>query len=902
MENVHFVSASAGSGKTYTLTDKMVEMVNGGYKPENFILTTFTKAAAAEFKEKIRVKFYEKGVDAAGLDNATVGTIHSVAQQFLTKYWYLLGISPEMSVITDDDKAFYMNQTLKQCVDKDTLRFFNGLVDKFKITREEGGITISDYDYWKRDLEKLISSMVNYNVSDFDSQVEKSKELLAEICRMAKEEGRRMYYEMPKKDDVKYSVQCVYDSVDSTDGRVNKEAKKAILRRLLSDLESWDGVSPFVLKEVTDVMLDTKKVNIPSLRKLCEGQFVPFEDFKANFFRVKQVYEIFEKYIDNIFSIAKEWNERYDAYKKENRMLDFSDLEKLFMQLLDNDEVVGSIKEKYKVVMVDEFQDCSPLQVAIFRKLAALVEHNIWVGDLKQAIYGFRGTDVGLIEDVLASIKNKSILDTSWRSAPSLVEFANNVFSYAFKVHNKMPEETVKLKVADKNKDMDGKLANWHFVVERADDRFNALVSRLRKFKEDENLQWKDIAVLACYNDGVRKIADKLKAAGIPVNALSDKDSEKSPMDAVVQAIFSIAADKDNELSKAIVMQYLGGESIAEIMKRVYTSESCIMPLTDLITRKAEELGMQPLSDFVESMFVELGIGDMLQVGGLGNSREVYNALQWYENKAIAYEERCSVMGLACSLTGFVESLKASGGSNPSDDDGVTVATYHKSKGLEWRAVILWDLNKDYMQDDSKYIAGVNLIRDGNYCAIRLVPGFLFNVADDSYKENGTYRQLHNASLKEGVRLLYVGVTRAKQFLITITAEKDRKKKYGLEWFAAVMNSTVLADQLKIPVEECTLVDPEQVTETPDTVQVLAKTGQSEAYEPLYLQPSKMQFYGKVEVCQPIKFGDRVQVKGEDSSIGDCIHHFMQLYGNDLERNRQLLERLAVSYGVSVDC
>ncbi|MBR6541047.1 MAG: UvrD-helicase domain-containing protein, partial [Bacteroidales bacterium] len=106
LNNVEFVSASAGSGKTFTLTEKMAELVKGGLKPENFILTTYTRAAASEFKEKVRSKFYERRLSVTGLDNAVVGTIHSVAHQFLMQYWYLLGISPEISILTDEDKSF----------------------------------------------------------------------------------------------------------------------------------------------------------------------------------------------------------------------------------------------------------------------------------------------------------------------------------------------------------------------------------------------------------------------------------------------------------------------------------------------------------------------------------------------------------------------------------------------------------------------------------------------------------------------------------------------------------------------------------------------------------------------------------------------------------------------------
>ena len=111
MERVTYISAGAGSGKTYTLTHLLAEHIAGRRKdkegkwvpceqvdPEKVILTTYTKKAAAEFREKAKSVLYEEGKndtvfhEAAGrLDQACIGTVHSVANSFVQKYWYFLG-------------------------------------------------------------------------------------------------------------------------------------------------------------------------------------------------------------------------------------------------------------------------------------------------------------------------------------------------------------------------------------------------------------------------------------------------------------------------------------------------------------------------------------------------------------------------------------------------------------------------------------------------------------------------------------------------------------------------------------------------------------------------------------------------------------------------------------------
>ena len=115
MRNVEYISASAGSGKTYTLTHRLADAIRDHeIAPEQVILTTYTVKAAAEFREKAKAALHEAGLhnEAIRLDQAMIGTVHSVADAFIHQYWYRLGISPELNVMTDEDKDFFINQSL----------------------------------------------------------------------------------------------------------------------------------------------------------------------------------------------------------------------------------------------------------------------------------------------------------------------------------------------------------------------------------------------------------------------------------------------------------------------------------------------------------------------------------------------------------------------------------------------------------------------------------------------------------------------------------------------------------------------------------------------------------------------------------------------------------------------
>ncbi|MDO5764202.1 MAG: UvrD-helicase domain-containing protein, partial [Elusimicrobiales bacterium] len=134
MKNITYISASAGSGKTYTLTKRLAEMIlQGQVRANEVILTTFTNQAAAELKEKAQSELYAQGLHeaAAQLDEAMIGTVHGVANAFINKYWFYLGLSPQMCVLAEEDVAFYLNQSLAGLPEPEEMDFFHKFRTEF---------------------------------------------------------------------------------------------------------------------------------------------------------------------------------------------------------------------------------------------------------------------------------------------------------------------------------------------------------------------------------------------------------------------------------------------------------------------------------------------------------------------------------------------------------------------------------------------------------------------------------------------------------------------------------------------------------------------------------------------------------------------------------------------------
>ncbi len=139
----------------------------------------------------------------------------------------------------------------------------------------------------------------------------------------------------------------------------------------------------------------------------------------------------------------------YEKAKQKGGLLDFADQESLLLKGLEISSVQKRFKEQFRVLMVDEFQDTSPLQLSLFLKISALVEKVIWVGDSKQAIYGFRGSDAQLIDTVTTALnkpESNDILKSSYRSTPDLVTLVNELFLPQFlKGSNSLSKEEIVL-------------------------------------------------------------------------------------------------------------------------------------------------------------------------------------------------------------------------------------------------------------------------------------------------------------------------------------------------------------------------------------------------------------------------------------------------------------------------
>ena len=321
MKNTTFVSAGAGSGKTYRLTQDIARMIaDGKCHAEEIILTTFTEAAARELREKVRSTLYSKGLyeAAMNIDNAAIGTIHSIAYQFVSRYWYLLGISANVSIMDDEGSKFCISQSLASLPTEEDLWLFDNTCKSFNLTIER--TSQLDFGFWKRELKNIIDKTVELCISE--SQLEEakaeSKKLINEVI------GFCDHFDIG--DDKIFELKQLAENILAED--VLPQTNRGKIEPKMPALRAYGGIS------------DESKPIASILGLASEIAAITNKSIKANYAlgmafaaeladqvpRSVQVKTIIESYIDTIFRLAIQWKKEYEEFKHKRCLLDFGDL------------------------------------------------------------------------------------------------------------------------------------------------------------------------------------------------------------------------------------------------------------------------------------------------------------------------------------------------------------------------------------------------------------------------------------------------------------------------------------------------------------------------------------------------------------------------------------------------
>ena len=819
MKNVTYISAGAGSGKTYTLTTKLAELVAKDksdpehVEPEQVILTTFTVKAANEFKEKAKAELYKKGKydEASRLDSALMGTIDSVATSLIQKYWYAIGMSPKQGVMDDSAKATYINQSIANIPTDDDLHFFARFRKAFNIVDSDAH---PNDNFWKDHLKDIVEKSISFDITDYTKSVEESLGILWKLCN-----GAHIHIEHGQRIAV---LEALYTQVEgcreSGKKKTTLEAIDTLQKhsRYMDDIEWYSefarllGGAPAPPKNA---------VPIPILENARQNA--------ADLWRSQEVYDLQEKYIQTIFRLAKEWNEQYTQYKLNKRIVDFSDIEHYMHKLLQDKEVAEEIGRTYTHLFVDEFQDCSPIQVKIFMALADVVKQSYWVGDTKQAIYGFRGSDTALTKAVADAIaKNEGVdgchtqtLKESWRSVPALVNVCNKAFVEIFRpVFGDKTEKQVLLEPAmiSHPEKFDVSLAErakcplrYLNITKKRSSRspklnVNDVAQYIKEVLDKEQVIPSDIAVLGRTGFDLDDVQDALANLGVACDreTILNKESKACQL---MMALTTLTVNPQDDLAKAeiayMTQDNMGvGAIIDSKLEYNDTPKEQRNPWlgeTEMIKRVnalRPHVMYQGIGALMETLAVELDVKNIMERWDtpIEDSMTDVKALI---AAAKQYEDRSSELAQPATPSGFSAFLDENEVKLPFTGKGVRLLTMHGAKGLEWKYVfLLMDETLEPMSVLKRELYGIHHFHPEAPSAenlypkmsIRLMP-WVFGSHNSNVPESIAnilfasehYEKLRKHCLEESARLLYVGMTRAAEVLVLVPwfAKKE------FDWF-----------------------------------------------------------------------------------------------------------------------
>ncbi len=850
------VAAGAGSGKTTVLAERVVRRIKDGASISDFLISTFTVASAADLKIKIgnqisnlianepTNKHYRR--QQILLNTASIGTIASLCLKQVQQSAAVLNI-PAESRICDDAMA---EALLKECAeraldmlceeDSETARL---LLKQFASFKSDSALIKTAYELYPK-----IRSYPFYK-DWMDAQVKKCFNDVALI------ESNRYFDSDDGKTVRSLLMKLIAEArlaIASVQSIAETDIESNFADTVLGYIDGFDAglkVSFESFCDFVSIKRQSKPIKTSKEFTACYGSFkasyidniVKYkrgkEELKEEYRRIAVLTEALCKYLTLIDKL-------YTEEKRRRALLDFADSEQLFFTLIAEKSEDAYIKTsvgrqlsaRYTDVFIDEYQDISPLQDAIFKVIGE--GKRFMVGDAKQSIYGFRNAYPDLFMSYRDSFADadsngtnaRVFLNENFRCDKSIIDFANLVFDKTYTVRTADTDYTTERLVMGKDKEKDKGSKVLVTVFENRDtdsyEESEYIAEQILKLRQSGS-QYSEMAVLYRSVTGVNKLTDTLRRYGIPYSHIDTKEQLFSTPEVLLATALLRTVDNPTEdiALAAVLRSPLFGFTAEELFVIRSFGETLYADICSYAEGKKYSLKKTKLEKtvFVEKPKVKrpknpaLAAKCRLFIKKLNEYRSkslimpvhellmyMYEDLHFFafatEGKEDAYmanlysfytlaksAEEHSYKGLSVFMD-YIARLKESDASpkTPPSTAGeaVSLLTIHKSKGLEFDTVFLYGLGRRKQKGDR-----INT-------AVDYKGGISFDLATES--KGGKSKTLHKEALRyikarattaEELRLLYVAFTRARNnLIITVSGERTLEdfEKYSSDNYVTV--------------------------------------------------------------------------------------------------------------------
>ncbi|MEB1809076.1 MAG: UvrD-helicase domain-containing protein [Bacillaceae bacterium] len=922
--NTNFlVEAGAGSGKTFSLVQRMANLVTTGtYEIREIVAITFTRKAADELKERFQTELEKrrKGITdvvvkerieraLADFDQCYLGTVHSFCARLLRERPVEAGLDFDFKELDEQEDKLIADEAWERYINDIRLKSPEKLDELSEL-----GIDVASLRANLHELREYADVVWFYEETERPDLGEVFSELKAFIeyvkTNLPDEEPDKGYDSLQKK-VLRTMRELKYFDI------AKDKTKVAMLRpyqkKTTVTLNRWKDND--VAKEIRDerqiILAEAVAPVLESWFEFCHSRLIPF---------------------------LKPALAYYQNLKKKRSSLNFQDLLSESAKLLkENSEVRRYFQQKYKCLLVDEFQDTDPIQAELMLYLTGEeIEEKNWtkltprqgslfvVGDPKQSIYRFRRADIDIyqrVKEMIANTGGEALnLTMNFRTTSLVTEPLNEVFvqhlpeketSYqaAYRPLNSVkrndPEEEQKLGIYK------WMVPNARKTAEVIEADADGIAKYIREKLTNGEAQPRDFMILTRYNGGIDDYAKKLEEYSIPVMTTGEVSLAEDEELRAALYLFKLLAEPTNSLYAAAVLRgALFG--ISDKLLYNFTTHGGRLALFTAIPEQLAEEEQSLLKAVYEKLKqyymwrrqdiptaaiekILLDVGLLPKYMSLEKNKRDYTRTYQVLEKLRAYEAsgHAEFYAVVERLEQLIVDETIEEMTLPDEENAVRVMNVHKSKGLEAPIVFLVHPKKFVDQKDKigRHIQREQESSIGYFC--------FTNEKDEMMAQPPNWQRLQAEEYEylkaEEMRLVYVAATRAEKMLVISCMDKGNEKNNP--WNDLLVGLEL--DEFKVPED---IVKPEVADKN---VVSAAEWKQIREQVLNWAEPLKQKTYemerptDRTEEDHTLLGISRETGGGKD--WGSVIHEAFESILKENEDRSEVIEELLMKYEIPVE-
>ncbi len=792
------VSAGAGSGKTAVLTERVIRKIKTGTHINELLILTFTNAAAAEMKFRIRKAIQENvGLEEELnlIDSAYITTFDSFSLSIVKKYHTKLNITNKIKITDEVIIDLAKNKILDQIMEENYLspkQNFTKLIEDFCL-KDDLELKKSILNIYKKielryDKEKYLETYINnyYQEKNLDKLTKQYLELI--------DTYRQRIATLQKELELYFDGDFIAKIEDS----LKKMQQAKTYEEIKNNLEIKLPVAPRGSENQGKKIKSTISDLIKEIKKLCIYQSE--EEMKTEIKSTKEN-------VETIIKIISELDRRLTKKKQQEELYNFTDISRLAIKVVEeNKEIRNELTNSFKEILVDEYQDTSDTQ----EKFISLIANNnvYMVGDIKQSIYRFRNANPYIFKNKYDAYKNsdqgiKIDLVKNFRSRKEVLENINLLFNQFmddeiggadYKSSHQMifgnidylekgstPQNyNLELLTYENPEKQIQKEEQEAFIIGK--DIIKKMQEKFLIFDKEEkklrSVQYSDFVILldkSKHFDLYKKIFEYLH---IPLTILKDeslrKDQDVLAVKNLLKLLICIKEKKEDEefkysftsVSRSFLYQTKDEEIYDDIMNNQYKESPLYKKCLSLI----QEIDNVPASIFLNQVLESFQYEEKLITVGKVKSFRV--RAEYFYNLCKNFEEKGN------TIYDFVEYLENIFEKDydlkfqikESSSNSCKIMTIHKSKGLEYPICYFAGFSSRFNLSELKE----KILYDNEYEII--IPS-VKEYYKDTIAKTLLKEQTKKEEISEKIRLLYVALTRAREKIIIVAQEQEEQEE-----------------------------------------------------------------------------------------------------------------------------